>query len=47
MLTMAAWLQSQSGHMRFMVGNVALVQVISEYFNFSCQFSFHQLHHIH
>jgi hypothetical protein len=34
MLTMAAWAQSQSGHVGFMVDNVALVWVISELLEF-------------
>jgi hypothetical protein len=33
--------------MGFVVDEVALGQVISEYFGFSCQFSFHRLLHIH
>jgi hypothetical protein len=31
----------------FVVDKVALGQVLSEYFGFPCQFSFHQLLHIH
>jgi hypothetical protein len=31
----------------FLVDRVALGQVFSEYFGFPCQFSFHQLLHIH
>jgi hypothetical protein len=31
----------------FVVGKSALAQVISEYFGFPCQFSFHRLLHIH
>jgi hypothetical protein len=31
----------------FVVEKVALEQVFSEYFGFSCQFSFHRLLHIH
>jgi hypothetical protein len=33
--------------MGFVVEKVALWQVFSEYFGFPCQFSFHQLIHIH
>jgi hypothetical protein len=31
----------------FVVDKVALGQVVSEYFGFICQFSFHRLLHIH
>jgi hypothetical protein len=31
------------GHVGFVVDKVALGQVFSEYFGFSCQFEFHQL----
>jgi hypothetical protein len=31
----------------FVVDKVALAQVFSKYFGFPCQFSFHQLLHIH
>jgi hypothetical protein len=31
----------------FVVDEVALGQVLSEYFGFPCQFSFHRLFHIH
>jgi hypothetical protein len=41
----AARVQSQAGS--FMVDKVALGLVISEYFGFPCQFSFHQMLHIH
>jgi hypothetical protein len=40
---------SRSGHVEFVVYNVALGQVFSEYFGFSCQFSFHRpllTHHL-
>jgi hypothetical protein len=37
----------RSGHVEFVVDNVALGQVFSEYFNFPCQFSFHRLPHPH
>jgi hypothetical protein len=36
----------RSNHMWFVVYRIALGQVSSEYFSFSCQFSFHQLLHI-
>jgi hypothetical protein len=36
-----------SGHVVFVVHKVALGQVFSEYFGFSCQSSFHQLLHDH
>jgi hypothetical protein len=35
------------GDVRFVVDEVALGQVFSEYFGFLCQFSFHRLLHIH
>jgi hypothetical protein len=37
----------RSGHVEFVLGKVALQQVISKYFSFSYQFSFHQLLYIH
>jgi hypothetical protein len=37
----------RSGHVGFVVDEVALGQVFSEYFCFPCQFSFHQLLHTH
>jgi hypothetical protein len=37
----------RSGHVRFMVDEVALGQVFSEYFGFHCQTSFHQPLHNH
>jgi hypothetical protein len=37
----------RSGHVRFVVGKMVLGQVFSEYFGFTCQFSFHQLSHTH
>jgi hypothetical protein len=37
----------RSGHVGFVVDNVALGQVFSEYFGFPCQSSFHQLLHNH
>jgi hypothetical protein len=43
----AAPVRFQLGHGGFVVDRVALGQVFSEYFGFSCQFSFHQLLHIH
>jgi hypothetical protein len=33
--------------MEFVVNKMALVQVVSEYFDFTCQLSFHRLLHIH
>jgi hypothetical protein len=36
-----------SGHMGFVVDKVALAHVVSKYFSLPCQFSFHQLLHIH
>jgi hypothetical protein len=33
--------------MGFVVDKVTLGQVFSEYFGFPCQFSFHQLLHVH
>jgi hypothetical protein len=39
--------EPRSGHVWFVVDKVALGQVFSEYFGFSCQFSFHRLLHTH
>jgi hypothetical protein len=39
--------EPRSGHVGFVVDKVALGQVFSEYFGFSCQFPFHRLLHIH
>jgi hypothetical protein len=39
--------QVRSGHVGFVVDKVALGQVFSKYFGFSCQFSFHRLFHTH
>jgi hypothetical protein len=36
-----------SDHVGFVVDKMALGQVFCEYFGFPCQFSFHQLLHIH
>jgi hypothetical protein len=36
-----------SGHVGFVVDEVALGQVFSEYFDLSCQFSFHRLFNTH
>jgi hypothetical protein len=36
-----------SSHVGFVVDNVALWQVLSEYLGFLCQFSFHRLLHTH
>jgi hypothetical protein len=38
---------SSPGHVGFVVDEVALEQVSSEYFDFTCSFSFHRLLHIH
>jgi hypothetical protein len=40
------WLPG-SGQVEFVVDKVALGQVFSEYFGFSCQSSFHQIFHPH
>jgi hypothetical protein len=40
-------LEPGSGHVGFVLENVALGQVFSEYFGFPCQSSFHQLLHNH
>jgi hypothetical protein len=40
-----AGFEPRSGHVGFMVDEVALGQVFSEYFGFPCEFSFHQLFH--
>jgi hypothetical protein len=45
--TAEARVRSQSGHVGFVADKVALGQVFSEYFGFSCQFLFHRLLHIH
>jgi hypothetical protein len=37
----------RSGHVGFVVVKVALGQVLSEYFGFSCHFLFHRLLHTH
>jgi hypothetical protein len=39
--------EPRSGHVGFVVGEVALGQVFSERIDFPCEFSFHQLLHIH
>jgi hypothetical protein len=39
--------EPRSGHVGFMVDEVAFGQVFSEYFGFSYQFSFHRILHIH
>jgi hypothetical protein len=41
------WLPTGSGQVGFVVDKVALGQVLSEYFGFPCQSSFHQLLHNH
>jgi hypothetical protein len=38
---------SSSGNLGFVVHRVAVGQVFSQYFGFTCQFSLHQLLHIH
>jgi hypothetical protein len=44
----SCWLPTiRSGHVGFVVDTTLLGQVFSEYFGFLCQFSFHQLLHIH
>jgi hypothetical protein len=45
--TAAAWVRARSGHVAFVVDKVALGQVFSEYFDFPCQSSFHQILHPH
>jgi hypothetical protein len=40
-------LESRSRHVGFVADKLALGQVFSEYFGFSCQLSFHRLLHIH
>jgi hypothetical protein len=41
------WFETTSGHVGFVVDEVALGQDFSKYFGFPCQFSFHRLLHIH
>jgi hypothetical protein len=41
------WFEPRSGHVGFVVNKVTLGQVFSEYFGFTCQFSFHTLPHTH
>jgi hypothetical protein len=45
--TAAAWVRSRSGHVGFVVDEVALGQVFSEYFGLPCRSSFHQILHPH
>jgi hypothetical protein len=45
--TAVARARAGSGHVGFVVDKVALGQVVSEYFGFPCQSSFHQLLHSH
>jgi hypothetical protein len=40
-------LEHRSGHVGFVVDKVAVAQVFSKYVSFPCQFSFHQMLHIH
>jgi hypothetical protein len=44
---LVAGFEPESGHVGFVVDKVALGQVFSEYFGFTCQFSFHRLLHTH
>jgi hypothetical protein len=39
--------EPRSGHVGFVVEKVVLGQIISEYWGFPCQFSFHRLLHTH
>jgi hypothetical protein len=39
--------EPKPGHMGFVVDKVALGQVFSEYFCFTCKLSFHRLLHTH
>jgi hypothetical protein len=39
--------ESTSGHVGFVVDQMVLGQVFSEYFGFPCQLSFHRLLHTH
>jgi hypothetical protein len=43
--TAAAQVRAQSGHVGFVVDKVALGQFFSEYFDFLCRSSFHQILH--
>jgi hypothetical protein len=45
--TAAARVDPRSGHVGSVVDTVALGQVLSEYFGFPCQCSFHRLLHTH
>jgi hypothetical protein len=45
--TASAGVRARSGHVEFVVDNVALGQVFFEYFGFPCQLSFHQFLHHH
>jgi hypothetical protein len=45
--TVAARVRAQSGHVEFVLDKVALGQIFSKYFGFSCQSSFHQILHPH
>jgi hypothetical protein len=45
--TAAARVRARAWQVEFVVDRVALVQVFSEYFNFPCQSSFHQILHHH
>jgi hypothetical protein len=43
----AVGFEARSSHVGFVVNEVAVGQVYSEYLGFSCQFSFHRLLHTH
>jgi hypothetical protein len=45
--TAATWVRALSGHVEFVVDKLTLGQVLSEYFGFHCQSSFHQIIHPH
>jgi hypothetical protein len=36
-----------SGHVEFVAGKLAMGLILSEYFGFICQFSFHRVLHTH
>jgi hypothetical protein len=45
--TVVALVRAQASHVGFVMDKMALDQVLSEYFGFPYQFSFHRLFHIH
>jgi hypothetical protein len=45
--TAAAWVRAWTEHVRFVMSKVSLGPVFSEYFDFPCQSSFHQIVHHH